>query len=273
MKEAWNIIRKNYTLSELVIIIITIFAVMFLPFGYILIGTLVFSYFIVSNINKLRNLKQSDNICEHKYYDLRNPISIIITFLCSFMLLTFNVLYGLLQISLVLMLWARLNVLHSFTEISLSYGEYSSDKIYTHIIQKIFYLVNITVSVIPFSIFPIFWKTTSGYKEDYWISMLTKQMMIAIDRPKVCIMGVGLTISLLFGIFFSFKKRPKQYCTDENYKVELVSMLQKNAFALYSLLPIVVYIYGDRTINDMIIFFRECLDYIKALKDQKENML
>jgi hypothetical protein len=140
-----------------------------------------------------------------------------------------------------------------------------------NVIQKVFFIVNISVSVVPFGIFPIFWKTSllsnPLVKKEYWISRLTKQMMIAVDKPKVYIIGCGLLISFLFGVAFSFKLKPKQYCTDEKYKDALVSMLQKNGYALYALLPIIIYVYGDTTFTDFMEFLKECILYIKALKE------
>jgi len=278
LKEAWRILRDKYSLPLLIIIIITTFTFLFLPFAYLLIGTLMFSYFLVLNLNKLRKLKQSENLCEYKYYDLRNPISTIMTFMCSFMVLLFNVLYGLLQISLVLMLWSRLNDLHSFTDICIAYYfNYGSGNAWMHVIQKIFFIVNITVAVVPFSIFPIFWKTSlipkPSIKPEYWISRLTKQMMIAIDKPKSYIIGCGLLISILFGVVFSFKLRPKKYCTDEKYKDAFISMMQKNGYALYILIPITIFMYGDTTLTDLMEFTKECILYIRALKQPKENIL
>ena len=261
-KETWDILVSKYGLARVIVTIWFIVIFLFFPFNYFLIGSLLLTIIILTNVSKLKALQRFENICDYKYYYLQNPITILLTFLTNFVLFIFDILWTLLEYSLILFMWAKMNKIHSFIEILNDYDIYSSGTWYIMILEKIGWVINIIISIVPFTVFPLFWKKSDD--EDYWISILTKKMMYVIDEPVLYITTIigGACAAVIFGIWFALRKKPEDFCTDEEYKNKLIKTLKYNAYCLYGIIFVLIWVYGVVSIRELKLFVTDLVDKI-----------
>ena len=108
-KETFSSLTGTYSLLQLIIIIVVVILILFYPEAYIFIGLMIFTVIFIGSLKSAQSIQHIENICDYKYYDFHNKISIVLTFICNFGLILYNVFYSFLIT--IIYLWG-LNSLH-----------------------------------------------------------------------------------------------------------------------------------------------------------------
>ena len=108
-KETFSSLTGTYSLLQLIIIIVVVILILFYPEAYIFIGLMIFTVIFIGSLKSAQSIQHIENICDYKYYDFQNKISIVLTFICNFGLILYNVFYSFLIT--IIYLWG-LNSLH-----------------------------------------------------------------------------------------------------------------------------------------------------------------